>query len=92
MTTKFGPILLEPGVSRGNAWTLLYAAFVTIGLVTGMAILTPYLLTETLGLNEARQGRALGQLTVVGELVLIFAYGSCFVKYNCSRALAVVRG
>ena len=75
MTTKFGPILLEPGVSRGNAWTLLYAAFVTIGLVTGMAILTPYLLTETLGLNEARQGRALGQLTVVGELVLIFAYG-----------------
>ncbi len=75
MSARFGPLTLEAGVSRGNAWTLLYAAFVTIGLVTGMAILTPYLLTETVGLPEDRQGRALGQLTVVSELVLILAYG-----------------
>ena len=40
-----------------------------------MAVLTPYLLTETLGLDEARQGRALSQLTIVNEIVLIFAYG-----------------
>ncbi len=74
-SARLGPIGLEAGVTRGNAWTLLYAAFVTIGLVTGMAILTPYLLTETVGIPEQRQGRALGQLTVVGELVLILAYG-----------------
>jgi len=72
---KLGPVTLEPGITRTNAWTLYYAAFATIGLVTGMAVLTPYLLTETLGLDEARQGRALGQLTIVNELTLILAYG-----------------
>jgi MFS family permease len=72
---RLGPISLEPGVSRANAWTLYWGAFATIGLVTGMAILTPYLLTETLGLDEARQGRALGTLTIVNEAILILAYG-----------------
>jgi MFS family permease len=75
MNAKLGPVMLEEGVTRTNAWTLYYAAFATIGLVTGMAVLTPYLLTETLGLDEARQGRALGQLTIVSELTLILAYG-----------------
>jgi MFS family permease len=75
MTDKLGPVTLESGVTRTNAATLLYAAFATIGLVTGMAVLTPYLLTETLGLDEATQGRALGQLTIVNELTLILAYG-----------------
>lgn len=72
---RLGPVALEEGVSRTNGWTLLFGAFVTIGLVTGMAVLTPYLLTETLGLDEARQGRALGTLTVLNEVVLILAYG-----------------
>jgi MFS family permease len=75
MNMRLGPVTLEPGVSRGNAITLYYAAFATIGLVTGMAVLTPYLLTETLGLDEARQGRALGQLAIVNEVTLILAYG-----------------
>ena len=75
MNAKLGPVTLEEGVTRSNAWTLYYAAFATIGLVTGMAVLTPYLLTETLGLDEARQGRALGQLTIVNEVTLILAYG-----------------
>ena len=74
-TIRLGPIALEPGVTRTNAWTLYWGAFATIGLVTGMAVLTPYLLTETLGLDEARQGRALSQLTIVNEIVLILAYG-----------------
>jgi MFS family permease len=75
MNAKLGPVTLNPGVTRINAWTLYWAAFVTIGLVTGMAVLTPYLLTETLGLDEARQGRALGQLAIVNEVTLILAYG-----------------
>jgi MFS family permease len=75
MNAKLGPVTLEAGVSRTNAWTLYYGAFATIGLVTGMAVLTPYLLTETLGLDEARQGRALGQLAIVNEVTLILAYG-----------------
>ncbi|QMW22434.1 MFS transporter [Sandaracinobacteroides saxicola] len=75
MARKFGPVMPEDGVSRLNMWTLMAAAFATIGLVTGMAVLTPYLLTQTLGLPEAAQGRALGQLTIVNEIVLIAAYG-----------------
>lgn len=72
---RLGPVALEAGVSRTNGWTLLFGAFVTIGLVTGMAVLTPYLLTETLGMDEGRQGRALGTLTILNEVVLILAYG-----------------
>ncbi len=72
---RLGPVTLEEGVSRTNGLALLWAAFVTIGLVTGMAVLTPYLLTETLGLDEGAQGRALGTLTIVNEVVLILAYG-----------------
>lgn len=75
MNAKLGPVTLNAGVTRTNAWTLYWAAFATIGLVTGMAVLTPYLLTETLGLDEARQGRALGQLAIVNEVTLILAYG-----------------
>jgi MFS family permease len=74
-SARLGPVALEDGVTRTNGWTLLYAAFVTIGLVTGMAVLTPYLLTETLGMDEGGQGRALGALTIVNEVVLILAYG-----------------
>ena len=73
--TKLDLITLEDGVTRANTRTLYYAAFATIGLVTGMAILTPYLLAETLGLGETRHGRALGQLTIVNEITLILAYG-----------------
>ncbi len=74
-SARLGPVALEAGVSRTNGWALLFGAFVTIGLVTGMAVLTPYLLTETLGMDEGRQGRALGTLTILNELVLILAYG-----------------
>ncbi|MFN3288028.1 MAG: hypothetical protein ACK40H_06225, partial [Sphingomonadaceae bacterium] len=60
--TRFGPFTLAPGVSGGNMATLLFGAFATIGLVTAVAVLTPYLLSQTLGIPEERQGRALGGL------------------------------
>jgi MFS family permease len=75
MSDKFGPVGLEPGVSRGHMWSLLYASFVTIGLVVSVAVMTPYFLTEALGLDEGAQGRALGTLNLVNELTLILIYG-----------------
>ena len=72
---KFGPVRTEPGVERSHMWALVYAAFATMGLVTGIAVLTPYLLTATLGIDEAHQGKALGALTLVNELTLIAVYG-----------------
>jgi MFS family permease len=72
---RFGPFALAPGVARSNMAALLFGAFATIGLVTTVAVLTPYLLSQTLGVPEAAQGRALGGLAVLNELVLIAAYG-----------------
>ncbi len=74
-TTRFGPATLQAGVSKGHGWALMYASFVSIGLATGIATLTPYILTANLGISEANQGKALGTLAVVQEIVLIFAFG-----------------
>jgi MFS family permease len=72
---RFGPATLQAGVSKGNGWALMYASFVSIGLATGIATLTPYILTANLGIAEANQGKALGTLAVVQEIILIFAFG-----------------
>ena len=72
---KFGPVRLEADIARGNIWTLMYAAFVTIGLVTGMAAMTPYILTTNLGIPENAQGSALGTLALWQEIALILTYG-----------------
>jgi MFS family permease len=78
MTTlpaKFGPVRTEEGTSTTNMWALMYVAFVTIGLVTGMATMTPYILTTNLGIAETAQGTALGTLAFWQEITLILAYG-----------------
>ncbi len=73
-TAKFGPVRTEEGTSTTNMWALMYVAFVTIGLVTGMATMTPYILTTNLGIPEANQGTALGTLAFWQEITLILAY------------------
>jgi hypothetical protein len=65
---KFGPVALEPGVTRVNMWTLVFGAFATIGMVTGLAAITPYVLTANLSLPESDQGKALGFLALVIRL------------------------
>lgn len=72
--SKFGPVALEPGVTRVNMWTLVFGAFATIGMVTGLAAMTPYVLTANLGLPESDQGKALGFLALVQEIALILVY------------------
>jgi MFS family permease len=72
---KFGPVATEPGVSNGNMWTLMYASLSSIGVVTGMAAMTTYILTVNLNIPEDRQGAALGQLALWQEIALILVYG-----------------
>jgi MFS family permease len=72
---KFGPVATEPGVSTGNMWTLMYASLASIGVVTGMAAMTTYILTVNLSIPEDRQGAALAQLALWQEIALILAYG-----------------
>ena len=45
---RIGPIWLNPGVSRGNAFTYFYAAFFTIGLKVGPLYIQDNLITGIL--------------------------------------------
>jgi MFS family permease len=72
---KFGPIGTEIGVSTSNMWTLMYASLASIGVVTGMAAMTTYILTVNLAVPEDQQGSALAQLALWQEIALILAYG-----------------
>jgi MFS family permease len=72
---RFGPIATEVSISTTNMWSLMYAALVSIGVVTGMAAMTPYVLTVNLGIPENAQGSALGTLALWQELALILCYG-----------------
>lgn len=71
---KFGPAQLQDGVTHRNAWGLMYASFVSIGLATGIAVLTPYVLSTNLGIDQGNVGKALGTLTIVQELALLVAF------------------
>jgi MFS family permease len=71
---KFGPSTLQDGIAKRNAWGLMYASFVTIGLATAIAVLTPYVLTTNLGIGQGDQGKALGTLAIVQELALLVAF------------------
>ena len=72
--TRFGLVTLQDGVTRRHGWGLMYASFVTIGLATGIAVLTPYVLTTNLGIAQAAQGTALGTLAIAQELALLLGF------------------
>ena len=71
---RFGPATLQHGVRQLHAWGLMYASFVTIGLATGITVLTPYVLTTNLGISQAQQGTALGTLAIAQELALLVGF------------------
>jgi MFS family permease len=72
---KFGPVWLAPGVGKGNTWTLMYAAFFTIGLLTFIGIGTPYVLTEILQVPNGEQGTISGNLVFWTEIVSLLLFG-----------------
>jgi MFS family permease len=72
---KLGPIWLNPGVSRRNAFTYFYAAFFTIGMVAFLAFMQPYLLTENLKIPADEQGRATSLLALPYEFAFLLMVG-----------------
>lgn len=74
ISDRFGFIGLEPGVTRGHVWVLLYAAFVTIGLATFDAFATPYVLSTSVGIPIGEQGAVVGRLNVYTEIVLLMVF------------------
>jgi len=70
-TVKFGPVYLEPGVTRWNARTYLFSAFWTIGFLSFMSFLQNYVLKVHLNMPASEIGRAVGNLSFVGEIALL---------------------
>jgi len=71
---KFWFIGLSPGVTKGHMWTYMLAAYGTIGLLTYVAIGTPYVLNANLGIPAASQGRVTGDLQLLNEIVLLLVF------------------
>lgn len=69
---RLGPIWLVPGISRWNCIIKFYAAFISIGMLTGMSLLQSYVLTEHLGLQRGQTGAVAGNLAFWTEIVMIF--------------------
>ena len=72
---NIGPIWFVPGLTRANVLTVNFAAFSTIGVITFMGFVQPYVLTEILHIPQERQGTVTGNLATLQEAVLILVMG-----------------
>jgi MFS family permease len=72
---RLGPIWLQPGVRPSHVLALFYAAFTTIGLLTFIALTTPYVLTVYLAIPQSQQGAISGDLHVWQESMALLAFG-----------------
>lgn len=68
---RVGPVTLVHGVTSGNFWALMYASFITIGMLAGMNILQSYVLTEHLQIPTSQQGTVTGNLALWQEVIAI---------------------
>jgi MFS family permease len=67
----FGIIELEPGVTRWNARTYMYSAFWTIAFLSFLSLIQNYILRVHLDLPDSEIGRAVGNLSFVGEMMFL---------------------
>jgi MFS family permease len=72
---RFGPFWLQPGVTKGNMLSLFTGAYATIGLLTFIALSTPYVLTVYLQIPQGQQGAVSGYLHTYQEVIAIAIFG-----------------
>ena len=72
---KFGPFWLTPGISKLNASTYFFSAFMFVSLVTFLNFVTPYILDEILQVPPERQGSVTGLLNFAHEFVALLVMG-----------------
>jgi MFS family permease len=73
--TRVGIWELAPGVERSNFYALLGAAFFSIGLLTLVGNLRPYLFNSMLGIPDDIQGRVSGTMDVLSEIPALLLSG-----------------
>ncbi len=66
---------LSPGIRRSNFYALLGTAFFSIGLLTLVGNLRPYLFNEMLGIPDDIQGRVSGTMDVLSEIPALLLSG-----------------
>ncbi len=71
---RLGPLLLAPGVHRRHAWSFLATAFLSIGLMTFIAVGQTYVLNVNLGIPENDQGSITGRLIAATEVVALLLF------------------
>ncbi len=71
---RLGPIQLAPEVLPRHAWSFLGAAFLSIGLMTFIAVGQTYILNVNLGIAESRQGAITGELIAWTEVVALLLF------------------
>jgi MFS family permease len=73
-TPKIGPILLAPGVLPRHGWTFLLVAFLSVGLMTFIAVGQAYVLNVNLDIPESQQGGITGNLIALTEVVALLIF------------------
>ena len=73
--TKVGIWELAPGIARSNFYALLGTAFFSIGLLTLVGNLRPYLFNSMLGIPDDIQGRVSGTMDVFSEIPALLLSG-----------------
>ena len=68
---KLGPIWLQPDVTPRNALTFFYASFFTIGMLSFMSFMQPYVINENLQIPADAQGGVTGILHFSYEFVML---------------------
>ena len=71
---KVGPIWLVPGISKVNLFSLLFVAFLSIGLTSFINIFQPYILSQHLMLDESSQGVFTSRMSLVQEIMAILLF------------------
>jgi MFS family permease len=71
---RFGPLALAAGVTRRHVQALIFAAFTTIGLLTFVAVATPYVLNANLHVPPSEQGGISGTLVVWTEITQLLTF------------------
>lgn len=72
---KVASIWMEPGVSALNARIFFFIAYMSIGLLVYNSIGIPYLLQQNLGVALSDQGRIVGDLQFLSEIILLLSFG-----------------
>jgi MFS family permease len=69
--TKLGYIWLQPGYTKINGWTLLFACLTGIPFLVVINFVQPYILTEMLHLPQEQQGSISGYLAILHEIIVL---------------------